>query len=102
MREELVFEDVASLQHICELRQADKVHYGKEALVVTLARVGGSGGTAIPVYAGGSCKSSSERQQLNLCKLVSVSLVLGFNLWDMSTFTTRLDFLVGVDACTSP
>lgn len=71
MQEELVLKDLASLENIKDLRDGDKVHYSKEALVVTLAQVGSSPGTAIPVYAGGSCKAGSQLQQERLFKQVN-------------------------------
>lgn len=74
LEEELVFKDLASLQHIKDLIDSGKVHYSKEALVVTPAKVGSSAGSAIPVYAGGSCESGSQVQHERLFEQVSVGI----------------------------
>ena len=69
--QELVFNNIESLNHVKDLLDSGKVHRSKEALVVTVARVGSSRGNAIALYAGGSCKANSQHQQELLFKMVS-------------------------------
>ncbi|CAN0021917.1 unnamed protein product, partial [Scytosiphon promiscuus] len=57
LRQQLVFDGLGRLENVKDLFDSDRLHLGKEALVVTMAQVGSSKGHAVPVFAGASCKA---------------------------------------------